>query len=170
MSNIHWCTKYWWVTLICILKRALHFGSLIMRDTFHGLSNTMCLLQWSEESGTKIEARQSADKSLYFLFFSFPIRRESLITAAIPPLPPGSPCPSHLCVCTAAISKSISCHLSFLLAQFCSLHLSTRWQAPACSPFGPDNLSWLFGEYKFSLWSDSEGPPLSVEWAVTYWH
>ena len=32
--------------------------------------------------------------------------------------------PSLLCVCTAAISKSISCHYLFLLAQFYSLHLA----------------------------------------------
>lgn len=58
----------------------------------------------------------------FFFFFQLPYQTWKADNHCHPATPPFS-CPSHLCVCTAAISKSISCHFSFLLAQFCSLHL-----------------------------------------------
>ena len=58
----------------------------------------------------------------FFFFFQLPYQTWKADNHCHPATPPFS-CPSHLCVCTAAISKSISCHFSFLLVQFCSLHL-----------------------------------------------
>lgn len=90
-----------------------------------------------KEGRTKFKATQSAEKSSFFpflFFFKFPY----LTWKPDNRCPHHTPfsCPSHLCVCTVAISKSISCHFSFLLAQFCSLHL------PWGDKLLPPSLDW----------------------------
>lgn len=98
----------------------------------------MCLLQLKRMKKVEQKLRRS-NQLINLSFSSFPIRRESLITTVTPTHththPPFS-CPSLLCVCTAAISKSISCHFSFLPAQFCSLHLPQGDKLP------PHGLGW----------------------------
>jgi len=64
--------------------------------------------------------------------------------------------PPLLCVCTVAISKSISCHFSFLPSQFCFLHpaqgdktCSVVWRSNLCIFFaGIFTISW----YQTVLW------------------
>lgn len=94
----------------------------------------------------------------FFFFFQFPYQTLKPDNQCHPTTPPFS-CPSHLCVCTAAISKSISCHFSFLPVQFCSLHLP---QGDKLLPPGLDwtNLSLPFVEYCLS--SDCERWSLSL--------
>lgn len=72
--------------------------------------------------------------NLAFFFFLLPYQTWKPDNHCHPTTSPFS-CPSHLCVCTAAISKSISCQLLFLLAQFCTLHLP---QGDKILPPGPD--------------------------------
>lgn len=122
-------TEYWWATSISISDGTIRLpDQTINRTSFFFIIyfQKVCAFysKAHEESGAKIEAKQSADKSSFLLFFFFqlPYQTWKADNHCHPATPPFS-CPSHLCVCTAAISKSISCHFSFLLVQFCSLHL-----------------------------------------------
>lgn len=98
------------------------------------------------------KANQSANKSVFLHSlslsfshtFALSIRCRGLISNP-PTLPP------PWCVCSVAISKSISCHFSFLLTQSYSLHLVQGDEAR--SVVRPNKFSLFFVKYSLSTFS-----------------
>lgn len=119
--------EYWCATSISILDSAIHLNDQVIQGPFFlNIFTFKKYVPFTVKHMKKVEQKLRWSNQLInlsFFLFLFPYQTWKPDNHCHPTTPPFS-CPSHLCVCTAAISKSISCHFLFLLAQFYSLHLS----------------------------------------------